>query len=125
MSAATNIINFTLKQTVSFRPVITIVTPKVVNFTGWSAWSQWRPSIDSDELVAEFKVSDGGIIFNAAAQTVQLIRTEEQKAAIFALPYSRLVHEIFLVDPDGQPNDWVKGNVGLEKSVIRGTVPGA
>lgn len=113
------VINLVLKQSITFQPEIRIISRTAFPLDGWSAWSQWRPKIDSPTIIADLKTSNGGIIIDPVKRSLKLIRTDAERDAVLALNYSRIYHEIFMISPTGRTYEFVAGQIEINRSVTR------
>lgn len=116
---AATIINLRLKQSVTFQPEIYIRSKCDFSLVGWKAWSQWRPTLKSPVLLADLTTENGGIEIDTVTRKLKLVLTDEKREAILATGHSRIVNEIFLISPTGRSYEWVKGDIEIDRSVIR------
>ncbi|CAL4868209.1 hypothetical protein MMA231_02484 [Asticcacaulis sp. MM231] len=112
--------NFRVEQTESLLPAFYIrpgrgSTP--VTLTGWTARSQWRVRLSKPEALLELTTENGGIAIDADRRILSYAITDEQRASLLAMAYSRLVYDTFLISPTGRRYKVVEGEILLVRSV--------
>lgn len=109
-----------LYQSATFQKVFRIgpCTDKTP-LTGWRARSQWRLSLDSDEVLQAFTTENGGFTLDPVARTLTYHLSDADRDRLVALEEARFVHDVFLISPAGNTYPFTDGTIPVIRSVTR------
>lgn len=109
--------NFVLEQGTSLNKKFRWKTnDQSVDLTGFTARSQFREALTSNNVLIDLSTENAGIVINPSDGLVVLVfRPEHTRGAL----WKKAVYDLELVSPDGLVTRLVQGHVQLSREVTR------
>lgn len=119
----THIRNLEIKQGSTFDDFVTLslrasegATAVPMDFTGCTARTQFRASVDSPDVLLELTTENGGMLLGGTAGTVRWLISDDVTAAI---TWASAVYDTEIEFPDGTVQRKFAGKAKVSKEVTR------